>query len=634
VSLFLLLKVIVASGFFFFVPGLPVALFVSTKLNRPWAALGLSPFFSIAGIFVSLYGLNFIGIRPNLMLFGLLLTLISAILTVLQLQQNRSLIRAAVWPLLSAVPAALLSIAVWLTSYANFNFAGPNQDAFNHNFWIARIAQVQSVLAADSRIDSPLQQLGSGQGFYPFAWHSAVAVAGSVVSVPLPMLSLASILVLWGVALPLGLFALAKEWAPEAKYLGFIAGVLVQLYPMVPGVPMSWGSMSSCAGIALLPISFFLVIVAMHRRDLFATAVAMVGFLVMIFVHTPEAATLGVLAVSVIPLFIAKIKFRTLIGLAGAALICIAPMLILFRSYIFVDTYPLRLLFGAVNPSWENALGSFVTMGVNVPIGPSMLSLLFLVGLVVASHRKYQMWMFTGIFGMLLVYLTAGAPSGVLTSLRIFTAPWYASYERTAWVAVPFVALISAVPLSALLERTASTKRLPHMFGIAAAFSMMLVVLNQQIDPLVTQFKKGPETSEVVGEADRPMLHRLKQSLKKDEIVFTFANDGSTYAFMYEGILTTSGLTYNRDGEESALIAALNRDIRSICTSPDARQAILQEKVGAFIFGDRLLGWGPPGWQPADIRSLPGLRVVDTGQHLTVAVPDLDSCQQSAFFDN
>lgn len=633
-SLFLILKFTVAIGFLFFVPGLPVAIFISTKIGRPWSALALSPFFSITGIFVSLYALNFVGIRPNFMLFGVLLALISALFTVSQLQKDSSNIRKMALPLLSALPAAILSVVIWVTSYADFNFAGPNQDAFNHNFWIARIAQVQSVLAADSRVDSPLQQLGSGDGFYPFAWHSAVAVAGSIGNVPLPMLSLASILFLWGVALPLGLFALAKEWAPQAKFLGCIAGILVQLYPMVPGIPMSWGSMTSCAGIALLPISFLLVIVAMQKRDSFTTATAMVGFLAMIFVHTPEAATLGILALSVLPLFIAKIRFRMIIGLVGIALVCVAPILTLFRSYIFVDTSPLRLLFGAVNPSWENALGSFVTMGVNVPIGPTVLSLLFLVGLVVASHRKYPLWMFTGIFAMLLVYLTSGAPSGILTSFRIFTAPWYASYERTAWVAVPFVALISAAPLSSLAERSSSKKLTPQILGIVVACSLMLVVINQQISPVVTQFKKGPETSEVVGKADRSMLQRLKQSLKKDEIVFTFANDGSTYAFMYEGILTTSGLTYNRAGEQSALIGALNRDIRSICTSPDAQQAITQEKIGAFIFGDRLLGWGPPGWQPADIRSLPGLRVVDTGQHLTVAVPDLRSCQQAGFFDN
>lgn len=625
-SLFLALQLVVSLVFFFFVPGLPVALYFSRAIGRPWACLAMTPFFSMMGIFLGLYVLNFIGIRPNFVLFGLILAAITIWLTLKQLRKSAWDVGGLAFPLLAAIPAAILSLATWIQSYSHFNFAGPNQDAFNHNFWISRIAQVHSVLAADSRIDSPLQPLGSGHGFYPFAWHSAVAVAGAIGHIPSPILSLASIFLLWGIALPLALFALAKEWAPQAKYLGLIAGILVQIYPLVPGVPMSWGSMSSCAGIALLPVSFLIVIVAMKERCVTSTIAAMGVFLALIFVHTPEAATLGVLTLCVIPIFMTNVRIGTLFKLGFIGLVCIAPMLIIFRSYIFIDTYPLRLLFGAVNPSWENAIGNFITMGVNVPIGPSILSLLFVVGLVMASYKKYSLWLFAGLFGVFFVYLTSGAPSGILTSIRIFTAPWYASYERTAWVAVPFMALVSAVPIAYIANNFSVKKAGPQVVGGVFALILLFMVVNQQMRPTINQLKKGPELSEVVGKSDRPMLSRLKTLLKEDEIVFTFANDGSTYAFMYEGILTTAGLSYNRFGQPSDLIAALNRDIRSICSSPAAKQAITQEKIGAFVFGDRLLGWGPPGWQPADIRALPGLRVVDSGEHLTVAVPNLGSC--------
>ena len=188
------------------------------------------------------------------------------------------------------------------------------------------------------------------------------------------------------------------------------------------------------------------------------------------------------------------------------------------------------------------------------------------------------------------------------------------------------MALVSAVPIAYIANNFSVRKLGPQVVGGVFALILLFMVVNQQMRPTINQLKKGPELSEVVGKSDRPMLSRLKTLLKEDEIVFTFANDGSTYAFMYEGILTTAGLSYNRFGQPSDLIAALNRDIRSICSSPAAKQAITQEKIGAFVFGDRLLGWGPPGWQAADIRALPGLRVVDSGEHLTVAVPNLGSC--------
>ena len=625
-SLLLALQLAVALIFLFLVPGLPIAIYFSRAIDRPWTCLAMTPLFSIAGIYFSLFILNFVGLRPNFFLYGLAVACLTGWATFRQLRSQRQDLREIAAPLLIALPAAALSLVTWIQSYSGFNFAAPNQDAFNHTFWISRIAQVHSVLAVDSRIDSPLQRLGSGRGFYPFAWHSAVAVAGAVGDLPSPIISFASIFLLWGIALPLALYALAKEWCPGARYVGLIAGILVQVYPLVPGVPMSWGSMSSCAGIALLPASYLIVLVALKDRAVISAMAAIAAFLTLFFVHTPEAATLGVLTLCAIPLFLANIRIRTFLKLAGIGLVCFAPVLIIFRSYIFVDTYPLRLLFGAVNPSWENAIGNFVTMGVNVPMGPSILSLLFVIGLVIAAYKKYSLWLFAGLFGIFFVYLTSGAPSGILTSIRIFTAPWYASYERTAWVAVPFFALISAVPIAAIADKFSSHKFNLRAFGAALALVLLLVVVNQQLQPTINQLKKGPELSEVVGKSDRPMLQRLKARLKKDQIVFTFANDGSTYAFMYEGIPVTAGTSYNRFGKSSDLITALNRDIRSICSSPEARRAIQQENIGAFVFGDRLLGWGPPGWQPGEIRSLPGIRVIDSGEHLTVAIPDLGSC--------
>jgi hypothetical protein len=625
-SLFLALKLVVALCFLFLVPGLPIAVYFSRAIKRPWACLAMSPFFSITAIFSSLYVLNSSGIRPNLALYGSVLAFLTAVATFKQFRYDKKNILVIVSPLLSAFPATILSLFTWVQSYSQFNFAAPNQDAYNHTFWISRIAQVNSVLAADSQVDSPLQLLGSGGGFYPFAWHSAVAVAGSITQIPSPILSLASIFILWGLALPLGLHALAKEWSPQAKYLGLTAGILVQVYPLVPGVPMSWGSMTSCAGIALLPVSFLIVIAALKERKLLSTMTAMGVFLAMIFIHTPEAATLGVLTVCALPFFLSNIRASILLKLAGIGIVCISPVFYIFRSFIFDDDYPITWLFGAVNPSWENAIGTFMTMGVNVPIGPSILSFLFVIGLVMAAYRKYSLWLFAGLFGVFFVYLTSGAPSGILTSLRIYTAPWYASYERTAWVAVPFFALVSAVPIAALADTFSSKKFGLKAMGAMLAIVLLFTVVRQQYQPTITQLQKGPTLSEVVGKKDGPVLQRLKKRLKKDEIVFTFANDGSSYAFMYEGIPTTKGTSYNRFGQSSELIAALNRDIRSICASPEARRAITEEKIGAFVFGDRLLGWGPPGWQPADIRALPGLQVVDSGEHLTVAVPLLGSC--------
>jgi hypothetical protein len=625
-NLQLLIQLLFSLSFFLLIPGLPLAVFIGQKLLRPHLSLALAPFLSISSNFVLLYSLNFIGVRPSLTLYALVLGVGSIILLVRNGQKVLGALRASLLPIASVTPSAAICFYLWITSFSEFNFVAPNQDAFNHNFWIARIAQVSSVMATDSFVGSPLQGLGTGSGFYPFSWHSAVAVAHSVGAVPIPVLSLVTTIVLWGVALPLGLTALATEIAPRMKYLGLVAGVLVQLFPLVPGGPMSWGSMTSTIGISFLPIGFLLVIIAFERRNISTSLLAMFAFVSLIFIHTPAAATFGVLTVSSFPAYWRKFNARLLIKFAMAALISMIPILIVFRSYIFTDREATKMLWGAVFPFWDSAIGAFVTSSVNVPNASVILTLLFISGVGFIAYARVSPALLLGTFGIFVIYLISGAPSGFLNDLRIITTPWYASYERTAWVAVPFIALVAAFPICALFESSTKSGRIQRTLGLSLALVLLIAVFRQQVDATTTQLSKGPLLSEVVGKRDRLLLQRLKTTLTDDEIVYTFANDGSTYAFMYEGILVTAGKTYNRTGQNSVLLEALNSNIRSICASPQAQEAIKSEKIAAFIFGGRLLGWGPPGWQRKEIEALEGLRLVDSAQYLYVAVPDLSNC--------
>ncbi len=625
-NLQLLIQLFLSLSFFLLIPGLPLAVSIGQRLSRPHLSLALAPFLSISANFVLLYTLNFIGIRLSFSFYALLLGVGSLVVLVRNSQEVLLAFKANLLPIAALIPSVAICLYLWATSFSEYNFVAANQDAFNHNFWIARIAQVHSVMASDSFVGSPLQDLGTGTGFYPLSWHSAVAVAHSVVAVPIPVLSLATTIILWAVALPLGLTALATEIAPRMKFLGLVAGVLVQLFPMVPGVPMSWGSMTSTIGISFLPIGFLLVIIAYERRDVFASLLAMFAFVSLIFIHTPAAATLGVLTVSAFPAYWRQFNTRLLVKFALAAMASMIPILILFRSYIFDDSDEIKVLWGAAFPFWDSGIGLFITSSVNVPNSSLILSLLFLFGIGFVAYTRITPALLLGLFGIFAIYLISGAPSGFLNELRIFTTPWYASYERTAWVAVPFIALIAAFPIAALFQSSVESSRIQKTLSVTVALLLLAGVLRQQVDATTTQLTKGPLLSEVIGRKDRPLLQRLKETLKDDEIVYSFANDGSTYAFMYEGILVTAGKTYNRDGENSVLLEALNNNIRSICESPKAQEAIESEKIAAFIFGGRLLGWGPPGWQKKDIEALGGLRLVDSGQYLYVAVPDLSNC--------
>lgn len=604
------------------VPGLPLALHLARKVSNWRLVLAFSPVLSLGSNYLLLYALNFVGIRPNLVLVGLLLVAATIALFVcigLPSWDELKVVGRETSPIL---PAFFIGAVIWRQALAGYVLLAPNEDGIRHNLWITRIANSGSVLSADSLVDSPLQRLGSGGGFYPFAWHADVAIGSQLSTLGVAAASLMSVAVFWTVVLPAGLSALAKVWSPQTRHLGALAALLSQLYPLVPALPLASGSMTSCVGIALLPagvIATSYMLTESNRIWVFAAAAVAVTIF---FVHTPEAATLAVLAL-VYFLTIGRARLRHNLARVAVGIVVLAvPTFWIFRDSIFGDT---SLVYGATEPDWARAIGVFFAVNVNAHGYSIVLALIFIAGIITAFSDSRERWLLYCTFALGAVYLVAGSATGFPSKIRVLTTPWYASYERTLWVVVPFAAMISAYAIARLLPANLTGNRLRKAIGGSVAASLLCVVAFQQVEATINQMSYGPAISAMVGADDLTLMREARDLIHDGEIAIGFSRDGTIYPYVYEGIRVTGGASLGADGRPSVGIATIMAEFRDLCSSPPAMAAFEQEKVAAVFLAKRGV-WGEKLWTDSAAAALEGLDIVRSGDLLILLIPDIEEC--------
>lgn len=620
-----LLQVVVFGLFVTAVPGLPLAIHLARKASNWRLVLALSPLLSVGANFVFLFALNLVGIRPSVVVVGAFLILVTGVFLARVGLPHRGELATLARETAPIVPGAVIGAAIWHRAFAGYLFLAPNQDAINHNRWIARIAAVGSALTQDSKIDSPLQKLGTGSSFYPMAWHTTVAIGSKLSALAIPAASLVSVAIFWVLVLPAGLSALAKVWSPHTRHLGVLAAILVQFYPLVPGVPLSWGSMTSVVGVALLPAGVITSAYMLRESSKVWMIVALAAGLTIFFVHTPEAATLAVLVLVQFLTMGGERLQKNLVRLSVGVAVSLPPGLWIVRDYVFDDKSSLQELFGAAAPSWSGAIGSFFAMDINVSLGFSILGLLFIVGLLTASRDSRDRWMVYGVLALLAVYLVSGSGTGFLSRFRFLTAPWYASYERTLWVVVPFAALMSAYAIARLLPANIEGSALNKVVFGATASALLVVVVFQQVGPSVRQIRSGPARSAMIGPRDLVLMEESRPLFKNGDIALTFAADGTIYPFVYEGIEVTGGSPLGEDGEASDYVTTIMANFDDLCASEAARTAFEQGGVAAVFLAKRGV-WGEGLWTDGEARQLKGLDVVSSGDLLILLVPNFAEC--------
>ena len=358
------------------------------------------------------------------------------------------------------VVALLLVLGEWWWATRGFSAVPPRDDGTHHGFYVARILATHSVDPSQVLVGDVVtgQQLWS---FYPLALHAVAAVVASL-GIPAGTAVNAVWVSIAALALPLGMFALARRTFPSVPRAAAVVALLAALLPAMPTAQLDWGGLAVVAGLALAPAVVDETIGLLDpleidvREELLgglALGLAVVG---MFFTHSAELATVVVVVLCLLlgdrALRPALRRWREALipgAVAAAALVLVTlPWVGDLRSgagerYLIAASHDVegatlvsKLLFYSVGP---------------VPVA-WLVGALAVLGAVTAWRRGAAGWLWlAGVVALLSVAVGLSLPGSALLS-----APWYSNLNRTALMLAYPTAALAGVGTWWLASRIAS----------------------------------------------------------------------------------------------------------------------------------------------------------------------------------
>ena len=611
-----------------FFPGIFLTINLAKRriLEDELDAAAFATIFSITGNYLTIWVLNKLHVFPPLFLIPIALSAVGVLINV-RLNSNSISLKKLFHHLARVSPAALLGGLILIRSHEPSSYVAPNADAFNHNFWIRRISEINSVISSHVKVDSPLAPMAPAGGRYPFGWHSSVAVWEPLTRVSVPNLSLFSMIFAWSLILPLGLLLLSRLWFGESdtswERIGIIAGLIVQLVPLVPGEPLSWGSMTSVIGIALLPAVVTQCIRGVSRRELSQVITALFLIYSLVVIHTPEAASAlavtGAVFMFLLP-NLRKAEVAGMIGFLGTAGV------IGYRLYGgFLESA--SSYWGAVFPSLNWAVGSLFTLSINTYGDGISFLILLLFGIPLVSRSSGSKYALATLASLTLIYLISGAFFEPFSRFRIISTPWYGSYERTLWVLVPFACVVMAAPFCFFIERPTSN-RFAKISKVLIVIFSAFVLAQTQVSLTLQQLSDSPLYHSMVSSGDAEVYEFAHELSEGNKVVLTLGHDSGSYGYMFEGLPVTMGLPINSDGVHDDFLALAHFSIKNLCAVPMESRSEITSRVSGVLLGARVAGWSAVGVSAYEAMNLPGLEVLKVGPNTTYAKINFQSCGQ------
>ncbi len=504
---------------------------------------------------------------------------------------NRALIPALRWPTRmdvrrSAEPvvgfglvlvAAVLAVQTWSEVLGGSLATVPQEhDMITHTLLTAYIEDTGR--AAPWRA-FPVDVLSGLPGtYYPSGFHSVAALVGAWSGDPVAAVN-ATMLVVFALFLPLGLYGLAAQLRPGT--LPHVAGgaaavVGVMAYRPTYAIMHDGGILANAMAISLSAGAIAGLLVVRGRRvvtgrwgaalDIAAVAMLVVGAFA---VHPTSAATVGV---SVIAWSLGDLVHRTrraemtrwllTIAAGGAAGgLLLFPLLRSASTLSTVTSWPRD--FDVVTFSRGMGivlgmpyLGFFDPSGSNSQAALAGLTLLG-VGIALWSRRYLGALLTWAVWSaILLAFLTGSSILGLSSVSELF----YNSYVRISGVLGPFQWVLAGIGISsvspavtrvcaAVLRRVRNMPLLlPVSRPLGAASAALLVLLlafathdlrvvNAQA--LADRYAQ-PSFTRVDGN-DRAAFAWLRDHVQPGERVMNNANDGSTYMYVYDQIPMVNG---------------------------------------------------------------------------------------------
>ena len=476
--------------------------------------------------------------------------------------------------------------------------------------------------------------------FYPAAWHAVVLAVAQLSGATLPaainVVSLVISTLIWAPGIAWLTRETVRRARPEwAAVAGGFAAALSPALLAFPLLMLQWGVLyPNALSVALVPAATALVLAGPR----WATAVperriARIAVLVALIAAAAAAmglaqpasllAWLGLVASHLTMLVIARAS-RTGRGLVATGLQLVAVWGgALVAWFLVAGTSP-----GAHWATFQSEGRTLLDLATNSPVElpPQFgMSILMLIGLVVAVRVRALRWIALAWVGFAGLYLVSAAIDQE-TVRHYLVGPWYADPYRLAALLPLAVIPLAAIALTWLCAL--AVERMPRLgrgstlplavVGIVALIqAVLLVVFPVTQLPLVTEHIADTQSRYAIDDEtylsvdERALLERLPEELPSDARIIGNPSTGMGFAFALSGVDAFPRTWSPPSGDEWELLAEHLRDA--------ARKPSVCDALTTFGDPEYVIDFGPgettagrylmPGF--TDFDDQPGFTLVD-----------------------
>lgn len=511
-------------------------------------------------------------------------------------------------PILGATAVGLLiAFAVFLASVlpeARSPEAFPQQpDAIFH----LAVPQWMNSVGTISSFSAEQFVSGSLRVFYPAAFHGFTATISLLTGASVVVSTSAFVLVVAGLAWPLGCVVLALTLFGRRPVVAMIAPVASVLFTAYPYSLMSFGIIwPNLFGQALLPACLAALVAAVGPVSAPRYAVAgrvAAGIVVaaslpgLLLAHPNALMSFGVFGGLLILgragawAWTNRRRPRLVVPVVAAILAALA----LTGAVLLVLRPPFMYNTGVLGPgvSARTATLSMIAFAPNIGDQPAVATLLVLAGsiIVLRKHRGVR-WVVAGLVLMLALFWLSRAVDNHLT--RLFTWPWYNNAWRLQAASVLPAALVATATLVGLRDVLARFVRLWRFPQLAAAVVMVLLLastggyLHGHQSVLHLWFHPPRRADYWVTNAELRSLRALSQYLPADAVVAADPWNGGTYLYVVSGrrlLIPTEKANITADRQ------LLGRRLNEVGQVPAVCSAAQRQHVKWAITGGTPFSW-------------------------------------------
>ncbi len=422
--------------------------------------------------------------------------------------------------------------------------------------------------------------------------------------------------------LPLGLFALVRDLAPDLPLAAGLAAFLAMLLGLFPYEPLFWGSVNTIVGVAMIPVILVVVLRTVVAR-LAWTSVALSALLVttLLATHNSELVPLVLLVFLLLAERVVRDRsveaFARPVGRLSVVGIVAAVLAIPGAATIFGGVSERTTVVLAPTVSFGTALRDIAKMA--PPGGPGVsppavaLAVLAAIGLVWMLMRGRLVAWAVGAGIVLALCVLAAISHGSLSKLVTF--PWYRQSMRIAFYFTLFVPVFAACALALAADLLGSLSRAharwAEIGGITVVLAFMLIFVARPSTNDNHRFVKLIYTSGLIERPEVAAFHVLAKDVPSTGLI---VNDGTKDAnvWMYALAGANPMLALHPAGAKYTQLRSYRErsyiQTHLLALGHDAKLERLLRKyhVHYVYFGDRTF-YVQPTWTLAQLRGVPRL---------------------------